>query len=82
MSFVTLALTAFLTINALTFAQFGIDKHRALHGGWRIRESSLLGLAFVGGTPAAYAARRIFRHKTRNSHSPIISRWSRWCKVE
>lgn len=52
-------------INFVAFAAFGIDKISAQRGGWRISEASLLRLAFVGGSPGAYAGRRLFRHKTR-----------------
>ena len=34
-------------------------------GAWRVAESTLLMLAFVGGTLGAYAGRAVFRHKTR-----------------
>ena len=49
----------------MTFAAFGIDKARAVGGGRRVRESTLLVLAMLGGTPGAYAGRALFRHKTR-----------------
>ena len=52
-------------LNLVAFAAFGFDKARAANGGWRVRESTLLWLAFLGGTPGAYAGRRVFRHKTR-----------------
>lgn len=56
---------ALAAINLLTFALFGMDKALARSGARRIRESTLLWLAFLGGTPGAYAARGLFRHKTR-----------------
>lgn len=56
---------AICAINFWAFAAFGIDKARAEQGTWRIRESTLLTLAFAGGTIGAYAGRRLFRHKTR-----------------
>lgn len=52
-------------INLLVFVLFGLDKALARRDARRIRESTLLWLAFIGGTPGAYAARRLFRHKTR-----------------
>jgi uncharacterized membrane protein YsdA (DUF1294 family) len=52
-------------INLLTIFAFALDKRRAIHGGWRVRESTLLGLALLGGSPGAIWARRRFRHKTR-----------------
>jgi uncharacterized membrane protein YsdA (DUF1294 family) len=52
-------------INAWTFCRFWQDKRRACLGQWRITESELLSLAFLGGTPAAFAARHLLRHKTR-----------------
>ena len=56
---------AFLALNLLAFAMFGIDKAKARAGSWRVAESTLLMLAFVGGTLGAYAGRAVFRHKTR-----------------
>jgi uncharacterized membrane protein YsdA (DUF1294 family) len=57
--------TAFIAVNFFAFAAFGIDKMKAEAGQWRVAESTLLMLAFVGGTPGAYAGRSVFRHKTR-----------------
>lgn len=57
--------TALAGINFAAFAAFGIDKWKAEAGSWRISESTLLTLALIGGTPGAYAGRRLFRHKTR-----------------
>ena len=54
-----------LGINLLAFALFGIDKRRAEAGAWRIRESTLIGVAMAGGWIGAKAAQRYFRHKTR-----------------
>jgi uncharacterized membrane protein YsdA (DUF1294 family) len=58
-----LALYVFL-INAATYVAFRIDKSRARQGGYRISESTLLTLTFLGGSPAAFFARRQLRHKT------------------
>lgn len=57
--------TALIALNFIAFAAFGIDKALAEGGRRRIRESTLLKLAFFGGTPGAYAGRVLFRHKTR-----------------
>jgi uncharacterized membrane protein YsdA (DUF1294 family) len=59
-------LTAFiLTLNLIIFTAFAIDKAQARVGRRRISETTLLALALLGGTPAAYAARHLFGHKTR-----------------
>lgn len=63
---------ALSAINFAAFAAFGLDKARAERGGWRIRESTLLWLAFLGGSPGAWAGRRLFRHKTRKQP---FNRW-------
>lgn len=55
----------FLILNVWTFMVFGFDKLRAEAGAWRITESTLLTLAFIGGSAGAVAGRRFFRHKTR-----------------
>ena len=57
--------TAFVVLNFIAFAAFGIDKAAAENGRRRIAEATLLLWAFIGGTPGAYAGRALFRHKTR-----------------
>lgn len=56
---------ALCAINFAAFAAFGFDKARAERGGWRVRESTLLWLAMLGGSPGAWLGRGLFRHKTR-----------------
>lgn len=50
-------------VNLLGFLSFGSDKLAASRGTWRVPETRLLLLAALGGTPAIYLARRMFRHK-------------------
>ena len=57
--------TAFVVLNFIAFAAFGLDKAAAEAGRRRISEATLLLWAFIGGTPGAYAGRALFRHKTR-----------------
>jgi uncharacterized membrane protein YsdA (DUF1294 family) len=59
------ALLALLLVNAFTLFRYWDDKRRAAAGAWRVPESDLLGLALIGGSPAALVACRLFRHKTR-----------------
>ena len=56
---------ALMFVNAVTILSFWDDKRRAVESRRRIRESDLLGLALIGGSPGALLARRLFRHKTR-----------------
>ena len=39
-----------ICINIITIAVYGIDKRSAVRGKWRIRVSTLLGLAAAGGS--------------------------------
>lgn len=52
-------------LNAVSFAQFGLDKRRARTGTRRIPERTLLTWAAVSGTLGAWSGMRVFRHKTR-----------------
>lgn len=51
-------------INVMTFIVYGVDKRKAKQSKWRIRESTLLGLAAIGGSIGALLAMKILRHKT------------------
>jgi uncharacterized membrane protein YsdA (DUF1294 family) len=59
------ALSWILFVNLWTMLRFRQDKQRAIAGARRIPEADLLGLALIGGSPGAFAARHLFRHKTR-----------------
>ena len=52
------------TINVATFFTFGIDKLKAKHDRWRIREAALLLLAALGGSIGAWLGMKVWRHKT------------------
>lgn len=54
-----------LAVNAAFFL-YGLDKWKAVHGRWRIRERTLLFIAAAGGSVGAFLAMRFFRHKTRH----------------
>ena len=55
-----------LAVNLLTFVTYGIDKRKARHNRWRVREASLLLLAALGGSIGALLAMKVFRHKTQH----------------
>jgi uncharacterized membrane protein YsdA (DUF1294 family) len=59
------AIPALLLLNLCTMLRFYDDKQRAIAGERRVPEADLLMLACLGGTPGAFAARHLFRHKTR-----------------
>jgi uncharacterized membrane protein YsdA (DUF1294 family) len=59
------ALLYLAAISGVTWLAFATDKAAAPQGHSRVAESTLLLLALMGGTPAAYGARHSLRHKTR-----------------
>ena len=54
-----------ITINIVAFMMYGIDKEKAKRGAWRIPESTLIGVALLGGSFGAWAGMKTFHHKTR-----------------
>lgn len=59
-------LSYLFAVNLFLFALMGIDKHRAKRNQWRIRESTLLTLAVIGGSLGGICGMLCFRHKTRH----------------
>lgn len=53
-----------VAINLVTFGVFALDKHFARTRRWRIRESTLLNFALIGGSFGAKMAQRHLRHKS------------------
>ena len=59
-------------VNVATVVAYGFDKAAARRGWRRIPETMLPLLALAGGTPAAFLAQRLLRHKTRKLRFQII----------
>ena len=55
-----------LLVNLFVFALYGADKQRAKKGAWRIPEKTLLTGTWLLGGVGAFAAMRMFRHKTEH----------------
>ncbi|MCZ7931332.1 DUF1294 domain-containing protein [Agrobacterium leguminum] len=62
---VALCFITYIAFNLFVFLVYWWDKEAARNGGWRIRESTLLSLALIGGSLGAISAQRLLRHKTR-----------------
>lgn len=55
-----------LIINALGLILMRIDKKKAQLGRWRIRESTLVTVAALGGSIGTMLGMNLFRHKTKH----------------
>ena len=55
-----------LLVNAVAFIRMLADKIKAKKNLWRIRESTLMLSAALGGSLGALAGMYLFRHKTRH----------------
>ena len=53
-------------VNVLAFVLFGIDKYKARHDRWRIREATLIGIAVIGGSVGAWLGMLLWHHKTQH----------------
>lgn len=54
----------FALINVVTFFLYGIDKYKAKHDRWRVKEATLLWMAAAGGSIGAWLGIRLWHHKT------------------
>jgi uncharacterized membrane protein YsdA (DUF1294 family) len=55
-----------LLVNFLGILLTILDKKRAKHGAWRIRERTFFLVSVLGGSVGTYAAMRLFHHKTKH----------------
>ncbi len=55
----------FISISLVTFLAYFVDKRAARKKSWRVSETNLHTLEFLGGWSAAYLAQMIFNHKTK-----------------
>ncbi len=54
-----------ILINCIGFISMWMDKYRAIHHQWRIRETTLLVIALLGGAIGVFLGMLCFRHKTK-----------------
>jgi uncharacterized membrane protein YsdA (DUF1294 family) len=64
--------TYYLLINALAMVVTGIDKIKARRTKWRIKESTLYLLSFLGGAFGMVLSMVLFRHKTQKAKFTMI----------
>lgn len=61
---IELILIYIAAVNVIAFFLFGIDKWKARRAKWRISESTLLGMAVIGGSIGAWMGMKVWHHKT------------------
>ncbi len=66
MEYILFSFLGFMTV--VTFLLYAIDKRRAVRGGWRIPEATLLGCSIFGGAVGGLIAMFLVRHKTRRAY--------------
>lgn len=54
-------------LNLIGFLSMYVDKTRARNKKWRIKESTLLLIAILGGSVGSYLGMKVFRHKTKHN---------------
>jgi uncharacterized membrane protein YsdA (DUF1294 family) len=62
---ISLSVIYVLAINLVAMLAFTVDKSAARRGRRRIRESTLLMIAFIGGSIGSITAQHLIRHKTQ-----------------
>ena len=65
-------LSYLMVINFIAFVLYGIDKKRAIRNEHRIRESTLLWMARLGGGIGCWLGIKLFRHKTKHTKFRVI----------
>ena len=61
-----------VAVNLVSFTLYGLDKLKAKKGLWRIRESTLLLIAALGGSVGALLGMEAFRHETKHWQFKVL----------
>jgi len=67
-----IAAAAIVLWNIITFALYAIDKKRAKTNAWRIKESTLIAVAFLMGGFGALIGMKVLRHKTQHTSFKLL----------
>ena len=62
----------YAAMSVIAFFLYGIDKNRAKQKRWRIKESVLLGVSFLGGATGALIGMKAFHHKTKHRYFWVV----------
>jgi uncharacterized membrane protein YsdA (DUF1294 family) len=65
-------LSLYGAMSLLTLFMYGLDKHRAINNGWRIRERTLHTCELFCGWPGALAGQALFRHKRQKLRFMLV----------
>lgn len=65
-------LLAYPAASLILFLLYARDKYSAIHGNWRVPESTLHLIEAMGGWPGAYVAQQMMRHKTVKSSYQVV----------
>lgn len=74
-------ITYFAVWNLIVFLVYGLDKLKAIRGGFRISENTLIFLAYFFGGFGAFFGMYIFRHKTRKWKFKILVPLALVCNI-
>ena len=61
-----------ISINLISFILMFIDKRKAIHNKYRIKESALLFISLLGGCFGTLLGMYLFRHKTRKLKFKLV----------
>lgn len=61
-----------LIVNLVAFFMYKLDKSKAKRGQWRIKEKTLIIIAYIGGGLGAHLGMILLRHKTKHISFRIL----------
>lgn len=62
----------YLIINIMLLIIMGVDKRKAKKNLWRIKESTLMITALLGGGIGGFLGMKLFKHKTRKWYFYVV----------